>query len=158
MNIKNNKPKKNSGYSQGYFPLNECKKYKGRGPIIYRSSWERKFCKYCEANPEVIRWSSEPVKIKYINSLDGKEHTYFPDYYMQLNGGAEYIIEVKPKAQLQKPIAPKRKTAKGVKNYKYAYEMYVTNMCKIKYAEEYCNKRGWKFKIVTEDFFKTINL
>ena len=156
MDIKKNKPKKNSGFSQGYFPLNECKKYIGKGPIIYRSSWERKFCMYCESNPSVIQWASEPCKIEYINSLDGKKHNYFPDYYMKLDSNKEYLIEVKPSSQLKMPTQPKRKTAKAIKSYKYAYEMYVTNMCKTQYAEEYCNKRGWKFKIVTEAFFKTL--
>ena len=154
MNIKNNKPKRNSGFSQGYFPINECQKYIGKGPIIYRSSWERKFCMYCESNPQIVQWSSEPVKIKYINSLDGREHSYFPDYYMKLDNDDEYLIEVKPSSQLQKPTPPKRKTKKAVANYKYAYEMYVTNMCKIQYAEYWCNKRGWKFLVVTESFFK----
>jgi len=154
MNIKNNKPNKNSGFSQGYFPINECQKYIGKGPIIYRSSWERKFCMYCESNPQILQWSSEPVKIKYINSLDGREHSYFPDYYMKLDNGDEYLIEVKPSAQLQKPTPPKRKTKKAVANYKYAYEMYVTNMCKIQFAEHWCHKRGWKFLVVTESFFK----
>ena len=156
MNIKNNKPKKNSGYSQGYFPVNECKKYVGKGPIIYRSSWERKFCLYCESNPAVINWASEPISIEYINSLDGKKHKYFPDYYMKLDSGKEYLVEVKPSSQLKKPTAPKRKTVRGMKNYKYAMDMYITNMCKVQYAEEYCKTRGWQYKIVTEDFFKTI--
>ena len=155
MDIKKNRPKRKSGYKQGYFPINECKKYIGKGPIIYRSSWEYKFCKYCESNKDVIKWVSEPVKIKYINSLDGKEHTYFPDYFIELSSGKKYLIEVKPSAQLKEPKPPKRKTVKTVKNYKYAYEMYVTNMCKIKYAEEFCNKRKWQYKIVTESFFKT---
>ena len=75
---------------------------------------------------------------------------------MKLNNGDEFLIEVKPSAQLKKPKAPKRKTTKSVKSYKYAYEMYVTNMCKIKYAEEYCKQRGWEYKIVTETFFKTL--
>jgi len=154
MDIKNNKPKRNSGFSQGYFPINECKKYIGNGPIIYRSSWERKFCMYCESNPQIVNWSSEPVKIKYINSLDGREHSYFPDYYMKLDNGDEYLIEIKPSSQLQKPTPPKRKTQKAVANYKYAYEMYITNMCKIQFAENWCNKRGWKFLVVTESFFK----
>lgn len=156
MNIKNNKPKRRSGYKQGYFPINECKKYVGQGPIIYRSSWERKFCLYCESNPDIIAWSSEPVKIQYINTLDGKEHTYFPDYYIKLQDGKEYLIEVKPSVQLKKPKPLKRKTAKSIKNYKYAYDMYVTNMCKTKYAEEYCKIREWEYKIITESFFKTV--
>jgi hypothetical protein len=109
---------------------------------------------YCESNPQIIQWSSEPVKIKYINSLDGREHSYFPDYYMKLDNGDEYLIEVKPSTQLKKPTPPKRKTKKAVENYKYAYEMYVTNMCKIQYAEHWCTKRGWKFLVVTESFFK----
>ena len=154
MNIKNNKQKRNSGFSQGYFPINECQKYIGKGPIIYRSSWERKFCMYCESIPQIVQWSSEPVKIKYINSLDGREHSYFPDYYMKLDNDDEYLIEVKPSSQLQKPTPPKRKTKKAVANYKYAYEMYVTNMCKMQYAEHWCNKRGWKLLVVTESFFK----
>jgi len=157
MNIKNTRPTKKSGFKQGYYPINECKKYHGKGPIIYRSSWEYKFCKYCETNSEVLRWASEPVKIEYINSLDGKKHSYFPDYYIELKGGKKYLIEIKPSAQLKEPKPPKRKTQKSVKNFKYAYEMYVTNMCKISFAEAYCKKRGWEFKIITEDFFKTIN-
>ena len=72
-----------------------------------------------------------------------------------MSNDERYLIEIKPKAQLQKPNPPKRKTKKAVKNYKYAYEMYVTNMCKIQYAEDFCAKKGMKFKIITEDFFKT---
>ena len=156
MNIKNNKPKRKSKFKQGYFPINECKKYIGNGPIIYRSSWEYKFCKYCESTLDIVKWVSEPVAVPYINSLDGKEHKYFPDYFIELTSGKKYLIEIKPSAQLKEPKKPKRKTVKSVKNYKYAYEMYVTNMCKIQFAEAFCNKKGWQFKIITEDFFKTI--
>ena len=155
MSIKNNKPKRNSGFRQGYYPVNECKKYAGRGPIIYRSSWEYKFCKYCESTSDVKRWISEPFEIKYINSLDGREHKYYPDFLIEMQGGQKYLIEIKPSAQLKEPKPPKRKTKKAVKNSKYAYEMYVTNMCKVKYAEEFCNRKGLQFKIITEDFFKT---
>jgi len=155
MSIKNNKPKRNSGFKQGYYPINECKKYAGRGPIIYRSSWEYKFCKYCESTSAVTNWVSEPFEIKYINSLDGRWHKYYADFLIKMDNGDRYLIEIKPKAQLQKPNPPKRKTKKAVKNYKYAYEMYVTNMCKIQYAEDFCAKKGIKFKIITEDFFKT---
>ena len=156
MSIKNNKPSKKSGFKQGYFPINECKKYAGKGPIIYRSSWEYKFCKYCESNSSVLKWVSEPFEIRYINSLDGREHKYWADFLIVLEGGKKYLIEIKPKSMLQKPNPPKRKTAKQIKSYKYAYEQYVTNMCKIESAEKFCNERGIEFKIITEDFFKTV--
>lgn len=152
--IKNNKPTKKSGFIQGYFPINECKKYQGKGPIIYRSSWERKFCLYCERNPEIESWSSESFSIKYFSPLDNKYHNYFPDYVVKLRNGTIFIVEVKPKAQLQKPEPPKRKTPKSVKNFKWLYETWVINMCKKAAAEEFAKTKGWKFLLVTEDFFK----
>ena len=111
--IKNNKPKRNSGFVQGYFPINECKKYYGQGPIIFRSSWERKFCLYCERTPEIEMWSSESISIKYFNPLDEKYHTYYPDYLVKLKDGQTFLVEVKPKSQLIKPTAPLRLTPKS---------------------------------------------
>lgn len=152
--IKNNRPKRNSGFVQGYFPINECKKYQGKGPIIYRSSWEKKFCLYCERHPEIDWWSSESFSLKYFNVLDNRYHNYFPDFVVHLRDGSTIIVEVKPNAQLQKPEPPKRKTPKAVKNYKWLYETWVTNMCKKQAAEEFAKARGWKYMLVTEDFFR----
>ena len=154
QSIKNNKPSRNSGFIQGYFPLNECKKYQGNGPIIYRSSWEKKFCLYCERNPEIISWSSESFSIKYFSPIDQKYHSYFPDFIVTLSSGKTFIVEVKPKAQLQKPEPPKRRTQKSIKSYKWLYETWVINMCKKKYAEEFAKSKGWEYLLVTEDFFK----
>jgi hypothetical protein len=158
MKIKSIKPSKKSGFIQGYINLNECKKYLGNGPIIYRSSWERKFCLYCERHPEIIQWSSESLSIKYFNPIDEKYHTYFPDFLVKTGDGKTIIVEVKPKAQLQKPNLPKRKTPKQIESYKWAYSTYITNMSKKKYAEEYAKSRGWDYMIVTEDFFKITNV
>ena len=152
--IKNHKPKRNSGFIQGYFPINECKKYFGQGPIIFRSSWERKFCLYCERTPEIIMWSSESISIKYFNPLDEKYHTYYPDYLVKLRDGTTFLVEVKPKAQLIKPTEPKRLTPKSIKSYKWAYNTWMTNMVKKEAADAFAKARGWKYMIVTEDFFK----
>jgi len=154
QSIKNNKPSRKSGFVQGYFPLNECKKYQGKGPIIYRSSWERKFCLYCERNPEIEYWSSESFSIKYFSPLDKKYHNYFPDYVVRLRSGKTFIVEVKPKAQLVKPEPPKRKTPKSLQSFKWLYETWVINMCKKSAAEEFAKTKGWSYLLVTEDFFK----
>jgi hypothetical protein len=151
--IKNQKPKRNSGFVQGYFPINECKKYFGQGPIIFRSSWERKFCLYCERTPSIIMWSSESVSVRYFNPIDEKYHTYFPDYLVKLEDGSTFLIEVKPKSQLIKPSEPKRLTPKSIKSYKWAYNTWMTNMIKKEAAEAFSKSRGWKYMIVTEDFF-----
>lgn len=155
MTIKNIKPTSKSGFAQGYFPLNECKKYLGEGPIIYRSSWEKKFCLYCESNPAILNWWSEPIAIKYFNPMDNNYHKYFPDYVIKLVSGETYIIEVKPKSQLQKPQEPKRKTKKAIDSYKWSYEAWYKNSLKQEAAKEYARMRHWTgFIFVTEDFFK----
>ena len=117
MNIKNVKPTAKSGFRQGYYTPKHPAKYIGPGPIIYRSSWERKFCHWCDHNENVISWVSEPFSIKYYNILDKKFHNYFPDFYVKIKKDdsiEEYLVEIKPKAQLKKPEPPKRKTAKAM--------------------------------------------
>lgn len=154
MNIKNLKPSVKSGYKQGYYTLRNPHKYIGPMPIIYRSSWERKFCHWCDHNDDVISWISEPFSIKYYNILDKKYHTYFLDFYVKMNKGGiieEYVVEIKPKAQLQKPVEPKRKTQKAMENFKYGYETYVRNLCKLDALNKIADQRNYKVMLLTED-------
>ncbi len=154
MNIKNVKPNSNSGFKQGYYKPHNPNKYIGTGPIIYRSSWERKFCHWCDYNNDVIGWASEPFSIKYFNILDNKFHNYFPDFYVKLDTNGvtiEYIVEIKPKAQLQKPKPPKRKTAKALANFKIGYETYVRNLCKNDALNKLAEQRKFKVMLLTED-------
>ena len=66
MSIKNLKPTKNARTKQGYFPVTESVKYIGAvKKVIYRSSWEQRFCIWCERSPQVEKWASESVAIKY---------------------------------------------------------------------------------------------
>ena len=154
MSIKSNKPSKKSGFVQGYYPINETTKYAGTGPIIYRSSWEKKFCIYCERTPQIVWWTSESLSIKYFHPSDNKYHTYYPDFVIKLDAGNTIIIEIKPKQQLKKPEPPKRKTPKTMESFKWLYQTWVTNMVKKAAAEEFAKARGWSYMLVTEDFFK----
>jgi hypothetical protein len=131
------------------------KKYIGTGPIIYRSSWEYRFIIYCENNNDVIRWSSEPVKVPYIDMNDKKNRNYYPDFYMKLSNGKEYLVEVKPKVFCKKPNAPKINNKKKIESYKKSMKTYRQNLSKWKFAKIWAINRGWLFTIVTEDFFKT---
>tara|TARA_B100000519_G_C14209342_1_gene421870 strand:- start:1026 stop:1499 length:474 start_codon:yes stop_codon:yes gene_type:complete len=157
MSIKNIKPNRGQ-FSQGYYtPINESK-YVGPKPIVFRSSWERKMCMYCDEKSEILKWSSEPIKIKYLSPIDNKVHHYYPDFYMcvkQQDGSEiEYIVEVKPSKQLKKPKEPKRKTKKAVANYKYAAKEYLKNRAKVAAAKEYAIEKGMKFIILTEKTLK----
>lgn len=153
MSIKNVKPNRKSPFVQGYFkPLNE-QKYIGPYPIIFRSSWERKFANYCDNNSNIIKWSSEPFTIKYYNILDKKYHKYYPDFYVKIiknNKIHEYVVEVKPQSQLKKPIPPKRRTPKAILNYNKALRTFITNSCKIGALKKFAKQRGYEVLLVTE--------
>lgn len=160
MSIKNVKPTPNSGYRQGYYKPINVSKYNGPLPIIYRSSWERKFCHWCDHNENVTSWMSEPFSIKYFNILDNKFHNYYPDFYFKIKRGLNennkpiiesYVVEIKPKAQLVKPKEPKRKTKKSLKNYKEGYETYVRNLCKTDALRKAAKSRNFKVMLLTED-------
>ena len=84
---------------QGKYRASFPRKYKGdHNNIIYRSSWEYKFMKWCDVTPTVQEWGSEEIIIPYISPVDGKRHRYFPDFYVKIQG-RKYLVEVKPLKQ-----------------------------------------------------------
>lgn len=141
----------NTNYKQGIYSLKNPNKYKGDPyNVVYRSSWELKVQKWLDTNPNVIEWSSEEVVIPYISPIDSKFHRYFVDFYAKVKNNqgqlTEYLIEVKPYAQTIEPQVKKRVT-KGYINEVYNWGI---NSAKWKAAKEFCRKRGWEFKIMTE--------
>jgi len=160
MSIKNVRPTKKSGFNQGYYNPVNPEKYAGSTPIIYRSSWERKFMIWCDSNPLVLLWSSEPVEIEYLYRKDQKIHTYNPDFYIRVQQDdgkvKEFIVEIKPKQQLMKPEPPKKNSKKAVESYKFLAEQYVKNMDKYVAAKAYCKSREWGFIVLTEDSIKNL--
>ena len=137
-----------------YIPRN-IRKYRGDYKnIIYRSSWELKFMKYCDLNDSILEWGSEEVVIPYRSPLDNRIHRYFVDFYIKvedMNGQIKkYLIEVKPKKQTAPPPKPKRQT----KRYISEVTEYAKNQAKWKAATEFCEDRQWSFMIITEDELK----
>ena len=138
-------------YKSRYYP-SFPNKYKGNpNNIICRSSWERRFCKWCDLNENILQWGSEEFSIPYISPIDNRIHKYFPDFIVKLkeNSGRikTYVIEVKPKKQTRPPKPGKRKT----KSFIYETMEYAKNQAKWKAAEEFCADRMIEFKIITED-------
>ena len=136
----------------GIFRPRNIKKYRGDyRNIIYRSSWEKVFMRYCDKNSNILEWGSEETIIPYRSPLDQRIHRYFPDFYIKVrdnDGKAKmYIIEIKPKKQCIEPKVQKRKTKKYVREVME----YAKNQAKWKAAREYCADRHLEFKILTED-------
>ena len=158
MSIKNLKPRGNSGFVQGYYHPENPEKYIGPTPIIYRSSWERKFCIMCDTKDNVLKWSSDPVEIAYISRIDGKKRKYYPDFYMKTKNEEgieeEFMVEIKPEAQIKKPRPPLKKSKKALESYKFLAEQYVKNTDKYKYAQAWCESRNMRFIVLTEKTLK----
>ena len=127
-------------------------KYKGNpNNIICRSSWERRFCSWCDLNENIISWGSEEFFIPYVSPVDNRVHRYFPDFIIKVKESTgqikTYVIEVKPKRQTQPP-KPKSRVTKG---FLYEAKTYAVNQAKWKAAVEFCKDRMLEFKIITED-------
>ena len=63
----------------------------------------------------------------------------------------KYLIEIKPKKQCQPPkLNPKHK-----RRYLKEVKTWGINEAKWKAAESYCEIKGWKWQIITEDTLVT---
>jgi hypothetical protein len=140
-------------YKTKYKPENPQKYLGNVNNIVCRSLWERRFCKYLDNNKNILRWSSEEIKIPYLSTIDNSVHFYYPDFVFEAkkeNNVKTYMIEIKPEKQTKAP-----KLKKNKKTYLQESIQFEINTCKWKAASEYCNKHGWIFKILTEkDIFK----
>jgi len=139
-------------YHQGKFHPQNPEKYKGDYKnIIYRSSWELKFMRYCDRNQNILEWGSEEFYIPYYDPTTKKVRKYFPDFIMKVkesNGSIKkYIIEIKPKNQTIPPVKTSKKRNKTFITEALTYEK---NIAKWKAAKEFCDDRMIEFKIITE--------
>ena len=134
-----------------YKPTNPQKYTGNPNNIICRSSWERKFCQWCDRKDNVISWASEEISIPYVSPKDNRIHRYYPDFLIKVreynNRIQTYVVEVKPKKQTLPPKPRKRVT----KSYIYECTTYAVNQAKWKAASEFCKDNRINFKIVTED-------
>ena len=133
-----------SKYAQGKYQIKNTDKYVGRKSPTYRSSWEFSFCTFCDNNPAVIQWASEPFMIPYRNPLTGKNTIYVPDFMMVYIDKNEQkhaeVVEVKPLKETN------FESAKSVRD-KAAVAL---NMAKWAAARAFCRAHGMVFRIVTE--------
>jgi hypothetical protein len=136
---------------KGYYRISNPSKYRGDlQEVIYRSSWELRFMKYCDFNDAVVEWGSETIIIPYRSPVDNKVHRYFVDFYVKIrdssNKVTKYLIEIKPEKFTKPPEIPKRKTKRFIEEV----FNYGTNQAKWKAAGEFCQDRGMKFLVLTE--------
>lgn len=142
--------KKDPRFNQGIYKPKNKEKFIGKY-AIYRSGLELKFFRFCDENPNVIKWGSENIKIPYYSKVDKMVHHYYVDNYVEIKEGEnlqKYLIEIKPFSQTKPPTPSKRKKKTTVI---YEQNQWIINSeGKWPAAEDFCKKRGWKFLILTE--------
>jgi len=135
-------------YKQGiYNPLNP-KKFIG-STATYRSGLELKFFRFCDKNPNVLKWGSENVVVPYISPIDKRYHRYYVDNYVVIKEGdkvVKYLIEIKPDKQTRPPTTKYRKKTHLI----YEQKQYAVNISKWAAAREFCKKKGLVFRIITD--------
>jgi hypothetical protein len=138
-------------YKTKYFPKNPTKYIGDPSTILCRSLWERKFCKFLDETPNILRWSFETLKIPYLHPMDNQVHIYLPDFIVEKKnkeGKIEtLVVEIKPHKQTQKPKDGKRKSKRSMINENVTFAI---NTNKWKAAKEFCDKHSWKFVLLTE--------
>mgnify|MGYP006266650347 CR=1 FL=1 len=144
--------KEREKYHQGKFHPQNPQKYKGDiNNIIYRSSWELEFMRYCDRREDILEWGSEEFFIPYFDPTTERVRRYFPDFYMKVKESdgkiSNYIIEIKPKKQT---IRPQKTNKKRNKTYINEVLTYEKNIAKWKAAEKFCDDKMLIFKIITE--------
>jgi hypothetical protein len=131
------------------FRPKNIQKYKGTHPILYRSSFELRFMRWCDCNPSVLSWGSESIVIPYHNPLTGKISRYFVDNnitFKDKNGViSKYLIEIKPLIQTLPP-----KPSRNTKALLRRQAEYVKNSAKWESATQWAKNKGHSFIILTE--------
>lgn len=140
-----------------YKPLNPLK-YKGKYPILYRSSWELRLMKFFDNNDNVIKWTSESVIVPYYNPITQRQHRYYPDftveYYDKDGNLIKEMIEVKPEkdaavAEGRIP-PPQRGKRQSVESYMKQMAVHMKNTQKWEAAKAIAAKLGMRFRVITE--------
>lgn len=164
--------KKGKTHQGKYFPRNKEKYIGDLSLIVYRSSWEYSFCKWCDHTPSVLRWSSEPIKVPYLdpafnleecrklgidpnNPKNWKLRNYYTDFWVEMSmpdGNIErWFIEIKPSGKLKQPVPPSQGAPlKLEKRFVNEAKEYITNKAKFEALEKWAVSKRAKFYVFTE--------
>lgn len=144
-------------FKQGYYqPVNpnkclitaESLDSKGN---FFRSSWELRAMKFFDIHPGILEWASEPFGISYFHPIKQKMARYYIDFYIRTKDDIKFLVEVKPKKEVNKPIMSKKQNEKTLKNYQDQVVTYLINQAKWDAAKKFCEEKGFKFLILTEN-------
>lgn len=128
-----------------FVPQNPSKYIGSTSNIMYRSSWELSMMLFLDKHPNVVGWSSEGLSIPYKNPLTGRWTMYIPDFlvvFVDKDGNQRCeVIEIKPLKEtptFEGRVSQQTRLVQAI------------NAAKWQAAAIYCVKRGWNFRVATE--------
>lgn len=134
-----------NNWSKGIFVPKNPEKYIGKGNILYRSSWENNFMRWCDTCPGVLKWASEAIRVPYRNPITGKNTSYVPDFFVQYvdknNKVHTEVIEIKPQKHYLMEKAGKNK---------YNQAQVIINNAKWAACNAFCKSQGMTFRVISE--------
>ena len=134
-----------SKYTQGIFVPKNPQKLMGSSTPKFRSSWELRVMSFFDSHPSVLQWSSEAIRIPYVNPLTGKGTVYIPDFFVVYQGAngtmKREMIEVKPRKETLMEAAKSRRDKAYV----------VINTAKWVAALAWCKRHNVTFRVLNED-------
>ena len=113
-------------FAQGNYSVINRQKFVGKTDPFFRSSWELAFMRMCDNHPNITKWASENVMIQYTDK-NGNEHVE--------------LIEIKPRNQT---------TLESARTQGLAIQTAI-NTAKWTAAQEWCKRKGIRFKVINED-------
>jgi hypothetical protein len=131
--------------ARGTYKVKNPEKYVGGRDPTYRSSWEYTFMLFCDNNPAIQQWASEPLQIPYRDPLTGKQTVYVPDFLIVYTDAKRKkhveMVEIKPANQMLKEKVGKNP---------YNQAQFVKNQVKWAAAGAWCKNKGIQFRVINE--------
>lgn len=140
---------------KGVFKPRNPQKYRGDpSKIIYRSNLELRLMNFLDTHSSVISWESEERFVPYRSPKDKKIHRYYPDFVVEFlcaDGSVKtQMIEVKSFRETIEPVVKKTQNGRYSRQTLRAILIWGINQAKWKAAREYCQKKDWDFRLITE--------
>jgi hypothetical protein len=169
----------NAKTHQGYYKVQNVSKYIGDpNLVIFRSSYEYVFCRWCDFSPSILHWSSEPIRIPYYDRVSKLEEYkkqgidpnnpknwivkyYNTDFWIEIDQGEgktqKMFVEIKPSNKLKKPaLPPDNAPLKDVRRFNNLAKEYLINEAKFAALNAWAEKSGAIFKVFTEETLQRI--
>lgn len=114
---------------------------------------------WCERIDLVEKWQSEPFNLKYICLHTGNTRNYWIDFLVGTTTKEIWLVEVKSIGEVNKikqwsKIYENLESDLLKKQWIAKDKTSATNYSKWMHAKQFCEKHGYRFEIVTENFFK----